>query len=98
MYTIKITENTALELNVKGKQSFKLLDTSTDTKSNFHFVELFKPNSFMLDGRIHTGKGRFFHMVGWNKYGKNNHLVPVGDNEPLLLQYLSTYIDELCVL
>ena len=117
MCIIEKTEKMALELNVKGKLSFKLLDASTDTKSSFHlvsnlffktwkaqcdavnkyFVELFKPNSLMLDGSIYTGKGRFFRMVGCNKYGKSNHLVPVGDDEPLLLHYLSTYIDETCL-
>ena len=51
----------------------------------------------MLDGSIYTGKGRFFRMVGCNKYGKSNHLVPVNDDEPLLLHYLSTYIDETCL-
>ena len=36
MCIIEKTEKMALELNVKGKLSFKLLDASTDTKSSFH--------------------------------------------------------------
>ena len=65
---------------------------------NKYFVELFKPAGMMLDGSIYTGKGRFMRMVGCNKFGKSNHLVPVGDDEPILLHYLSTYIDETCLL
>ena len=38
MCIIEKTEKMALELNVKGKLSFKLLDASTDTKSSFHLV------------------------------------------------------------